>query len=146
MTPEEHLMKSVVEAWGRADMQPLKDALDDQIVWKSAATRWDDRIRSGGVHNGRAEVIALFSKVQTAYFNHGAKLKEISSNGETVWGLFEVTGAYAPVAEGRQRASRTMTGEIALRWRIRNGKIIEAQTFFDTAGLIAEQERGASDA
>ena len=136
MTPSEELMKTVVEAWGEGDLGPLRAALHDDVVWISAASEWDERIRSGGVHRGRANVIALFAKMATAYTNANARTKEIISSGEIVWGLFDVRGRYSGE---RDQPDKNIASEIALRWRIRGGKIIEAQTFFDTAGLLALQ-------
>jgi ketosteroid isomerase-like protein len=138
MTPSEELMKTVVEAWGKADMRPFYDALHDDIVWKSAAAVWDDRMRFGGAHEGRANVIALLSKLATWYFNAGCKAKEIISSGEVVWGLFDVAGSYAPVDGG---PPKVLNLEMAFRWRVRDGKILEAQTFFDTARLLVQTGR-----
>jgi ketosteroid isomerase-like protein len=137
MTPEEQFMKTVVEAWGHADMRPVFAALDDDVVWKSASTVDDGRFRFGGEHRGRDNVLALLSKISTAYFFSEYETKEIVSKGEVVWGLFVVKGSYAPVASGKVPVP--LAFDTAMRWRVRNGKIIEAQTFFDTAALLAQQ-------
>ncbi len=138
MTPAESLMKNAVEAWGRADNGPVYAALDDNVLWVSAATRWDNRLRSGGVHKGRGNVIALLSKISTVYFNHACAAKEIVSSGEIVWGVFQVASIYA-LPEDRYVVRRPLSWEMALRWRVRDGKIIDAQTFFDTAELLRQQ-------
>ena len=137
MTAEEQFMKTVVEAWGHADMRPVFDALDENVVWKSASTVDDGRFRFGGEHRGRDNVLALLSKISTAYFFSEYETKEIVSKGEIVWGLFRAKGNYAPVT-GEQPPMR-LELDTAMRWRVRNGKIIEAQTFFDTAALLAQQ-------
>ena len=137
MTPEEDLMKTVIEAWGQADVRPVFSALDDNVTWISAAARWDERLRSGGIHRGRGNVIALLSKISTAFFNHACTTKEIVSRGEIVWGLFQVASIYAAPSDGYV-VRRPVNLEMALRWRIRSGRIIDAQTFFDTAGLLRQ--------
>jgi ketosteroid isomerase-like protein len=137
MTPEEQFMKFVVEAWGHADMRPVFDALDENVVWKSASTFDDGTFRFGGEHHGRANVIALLSKISTAYFFKEYETKEVVSKGEIVWGLFVVKGRYAPLGSGM--ASQPLLFDTAMRWRVRGGKILEAQTFFDTAALLAQQ-------
>jgi ketosteroid isomerase-like protein len=129
-------MKTVVEAWGKGDISPARAALDDDVVWISAATDWDNRLRSGGVHRGRASVIALLSKIATGYFNVACKAKEIVSKGDIVWGLFDFRARY--VGDGDQ-PDRMVATEMAFRWRVHDGKIVEAQTFFDTANLLAQQ-------
>jgi ketosteroid isomerase-like protein len=136
MTPAEQLMKDCVEAWGQGDLGPIRRALHDDVVWISAAAVWSDGLRSGGVHRGRAGVIALLAKLSTAYFNSYCKAKEIISSGEIVWGLFDLKSRYSA---GRDEADKTVTTEMAFRWRVRDGKLIEGQTFFDTAGLLAQQ-------
>ena len=128
-------MKTCVEAWGQGDLGPVRKVLHDDVVWISAATEWDDRLCSGGVHRGRARVIALLAKIATGYLNTSCRAKEIVSSREIVWGLFDFRAKHI----SGDKADRTVTTEMAFRWRIRDGKIVEAQTFFDTAGLLAQQ-------
>jgi ketosteroid isomerase-like protein len=138
MTPEEQLMKTCMEAWGQADNAPVAGALHDDVVWISANERWDARIRSGGIYKGRAFAIEQLSKLSTAYFNTRCVAKEIVSRGEVVWGIFQVTSTYTPVGS-LKIVRRPVNWEMAMRWRVRNGKILEAQAFFDTAGLLLQQ-------
>jgi len=137
LTSSEQLMKDVVEAWGRADLAPFKAAVHDDIVWRSAATTWNDRLRSGGVHRGKPAVMALLSKISTAFFNTHSTAREIVSKGEIVWGLFDYEAVYRPVGEP-DRPARHVQFETAYRMRIHDGKIIEWQSFFDTLGLLEE--------
>jgi len=136
MTTDEQLMKTAVEAWGHSDNGPITAALDDDEVWISAASQWDERLRSGGIHKGRAQVIALLSKIATAFFPTACVAKDIRSAGDVVWGIFQVTSGYA--ANG-SAALKSLTWEFALRWRIKNGKVVDSQTFFDTADMLRQQ-------
>lgn len=138
MTPEEQLMKTVIEAWGEADVGPVREALDENVVWKSASSCDDGTFRFGGVYRGRANVLTLLSTLSTNYFFRRYVAKEIVSSGEIVWGLFDVHGSYRPPG-GRETDRRRIDFETAFRWRIRNGKILEAQSFFDTAALLYQQ-------
>jgi ketosteroid isomerase-like protein len=143
MNPSEQLMKDVVEAWGHGDLSPLFAALHDDVVWSSASAEWDERIRSGGTHRGRPEVVALFSKIATAYFLAHCELREIFSRGDTVWGVFNFEASYMPVSAPGALTPKPVKTEILFRWRIQDGKITHAQTFFDTAALIAQQQGDA---
>ena len=138
MTPSEQLMKTAMEAWGEGDLEPLRSALHDDVVWISAATEWDDRLRSGGIQKGRANVIAHISKVATAFFISRYTTKEIVSSGEIVWGIFEVAGRYVDGSH-----DKTFKAQTACRWRVREGKIIEHQGFYDTSGLLAQVGYGS---
>lgn len=140
MTSAEQLMKTVLEAWGQANLEPAYAALDENVVWKSGSTFANGQFRFGGVYNGKASVVALLSKLSTQYFFQRYEEKEIISQGEIVWSLFDVYGSYVP-AGGRDRAHKSFVIEMAFRWRIRGGKILEAQTFFDTAALLAQQDQ-----
>ena len=131
-------MKTAVEAWGRADLRPALDAFDENIVWKSASTRDGGVLRFGGVYIGKTNVIALLSKLSTRYFFQRYTAKEIISKGEIVWGLFDVYGNYLP-ASGHAQAQKPIALEMAFRWQVRDGKILEAQCFFDTAALLIQQ-------
>ena len=128
-------MKNCVEAWGQGDLAPVRKALHDDVVWISAATKWDDRLRSGGVHRGKAHVLLLLAKIATGYLNTACRAKEIVSSGDVVWGVFDFKAEY--IRNGHK--AKTVTIEMAFRWRVRDGKVLEVQTFFDTAGLLAQQ-------
>ena len=138
MSPAEKLMKSVIEAWGEADLGPIREALDENVVWKSGSSGDDTGLVFGGEYKGRDNVVALLSRLSTKYYFRRYLAREIISSGEIVWGLFDVTGSYLQPG-GRERDRKSIKFESAFRWRIRDGKILEAQTFFDTAGLLAQQ-------
>ena len=138
MSPSEQLMKTVIEAWGEADVGPVRDALDENVVWKSGSSCDDNGFVFGGEYRGRDNVIALLSRLSTKYFFQRYVAREIISKGEIVWGLFDVSGTYLP-SSGRRQDRKAINFESAFRWRLRNGKILEAQSFFDTAALLAQQ-------
>ena len=138
MSPAELLMKTVVEAWGEADIRPALNALDENVVWKSASSCEGGVFRFGGTHYGRANVVALLSTLSTNYFFGRYVTKEIVSRGDVVWGLFDMQGDYLP-SRGQESDRKTFKLETAMRWRIRDGKILEAQSFFDTAALLVLQ-------
>lgn len=137
MTPEERLMENVVQAWGQADVGPLLAVLDDNVVWKSASLAGEGRFRFGGVYRGREDVIGLISKVSTAYFFSSCETKEVVSKGDVVWGHFVFRGVYAPIGGRKVRVPIVL--EQVFRWRLRDGKIVESQSFFDTLHLLAQQ-------
>jgi ketosteroid isomerase-like protein len=138
VTPEEQLMRTVIEAWGEADVGPVREALDENVVWKSASSCDVGTFRFGGIYRGRANVLTLLSTLSTSYFFRRYSAKEIISNGEVVWGLFDVEGTYLPPG-ARESERKPIHFETAFRWRIRKGKILEAQSFFDTAALLFQQ-------
>ena len=138
MSPAEQLMKTVIEAWGEADVGPVRDALHENVVWKSGSSCDDNGFVFGGEYRGRDNVIALLSRISTKYYFQRYTAREIVSNGEIVWGLFDIKGSYLQPG-GRERDRKLINFESAFRWRIRDGKIVEAQTFFDTAALLVQQ-------
>jgi ketosteroid isomerase-like protein len=137
MTPAEQLMKTLIEAWGQADVSPAFDAFDENIVWKSASTCENGAFRFGGVYRGKANVIALLSTISMQYFFQRYTAKEIISEGEIVWGLFDIHGSYLP--GGQEHVRKSIVLESAFRCRVRDGKVLEAQSFFDTAALLVQQ-------
>jgi len=138
MNPSELLMKSVVEAWGTADMRPILVVLDENVVWKSASSCEGGVFGFGGTYRGKRSVLSLLSTLSSNYFFERYVAKEIVAKGEVVWGLFDVQGHYLP-PKGRKHDRTHFNIEMAFRWRIRDGKILEAQSFFDTAALLVQQ-------
>jgi hypothetical protein len=138
MSPSEYLMKSVLEAWGEANLEPARAALAENVIWKTASSGQGNLFSFGGVHSGREAVLAHLYKLSISYYFQRYAAKEIISQGEIVWGLFDVSGSYLPPG-GRQQDRKPITFENAFRWRVRDGKILESQSFFDTAGLLVQQ-------
>ena len=138
MNPIELLMKTVIEAWGEADLGPVHAALDENVLWKSASSCQAGVFRFGGVYRGKRDVMALLALLSTNYFFQRYSAREIISRDEIVWGLFDSHGAFIPTG-GRAEDRKPIRLETAFRWRIRDGKILEAQSFFDTAALLVQQ-------
>jgi ketosteroid isomerase-like protein len=124
MRPED-LMQRVTRAFAQSDVALLFESLDDDIVWHSAAID-KTQFRFGGIHRGRAEVIESLSQMATALTFVRFEPKEIVASGDVIWGLFDT--AFVPTGKDQPVEYPT-----ALRFRLRNGRIVEVHAFFDTA-------------
>lgn len=129
----EQLMRKVVAAFAQSDLQPLLDALHDDVVWKSAS-RQPGLFSFQGEYRNRAGVREVLSNISKDYTFHHMKPLEIQEAGDTVWGLFDVGLRYD--RKGKAGEEKIVQLEIAIRWRMKDGKIIEHQAFFDTAYLM----------
>lgn len=141
MDPDE-LMRKVAAGFERSDLTLLLDALHEDVVWKSASKQ-PGMFRFGGNYQTKPGVIEALSQVTMDYTVHHMWPKEITTSGDVVWGLFDVEMAYDPmdtdpVAASPSGQEKMITLEIAIRWRLKDGKIIEHQTFFDTASLLSQ--------
>jgi ketosteroid isomerase-like protein len=132
------LMRSVTAAFGKSDLQPLLSALHDDIVWKTASKQ-EEVFRFGGEYKGRAGVVDVLSKISMDYTFRRLAPREILASGDIVWGLFDATLSFDP--KGKSVPSNSVELEMAIRWRLKDGKIIEHQAFFDTAALLIQQGR-----
>jgi ketosteroid isomerase-like protein len=128
---QEALMRSVAKAFENGDLQPLFDALDDNVVWKTASVP-DDAFRFGGQYSKRIGVTEVLSRISVAYVFRRFEPVEIVAARDLVWGLFQVEADYRPTG-------KPINIEIAIRWRVKNNKIIEHQAFLDTASLLTQQ-------
>jgi ketosteroid isomerase-like protein len=137
MDAAEELMRRVAEAFERADLRPLFDAIDgEKIVWKSGSVR-EGPFRFGGRYAKREGVVELTSQLAAAYRFRYFTPKEIVSKGDVVWGLFDVAGDFLANGDGAGEA-RPFRFECAIRWRLQNSRIVEHQTFFDTDDLFRQ--------
>jgi ketosteroid isomerase-like protein len=125
-----NLMLSVVRAFKEGQVEPLFAAVGHNVVWKTNAP--PEFFRFGGTRIGHAEVKAHVSLVFAQYHFVRFEPKVILTQGEMVLGQFEVEAFH-------QRTGRTVKCDISLRWTIRNGKIAEHTSFFDTAGVLLQQ-------
>ena len=146
--PEE-LMRVVVAAFEEGDLKPLLGAVHKDIVWKAASPH-TNLFRFGGVHHTREGVMDVTAQIAMDYVFRSFKPREIVAKGDVVWGLFEVEADFEfesgkPGQGLKQRSDRPeirpVKLDIAIRWRLKDGKIIEHQAFFDTASLLLQ--RGA---
>jgi ketosteroid isomerase-like protein len=128
------LLKIVAQAFENADFEPLYKAISDDVLWKSSATE-KGFFRVGGEYRGRRGVARLIRELETNYTIKAFIPKEIISSGDVTWGLFWVDLIYKPAAPlGR------VTFDFAIRWQLRDGKIVEHQAFMDTAALLVRQK------
>jgi ketosteroid isomerase-like protein len=135
MTPET-VMRTVTKAFAKGDLQPLLGIIGDNTVWKSASVG-KDIFKFGGEYQKRAGVVEVTAQIATVYVFRKFEPKEIISQGEIAWGLFDAEVEHRPT-------KKLIKLEMALRWHVRDGKLLEHQAFFDTASALAQQnETGA---
>jgi ketosteroid isomerase-like protein len=132
----EELMRTVTAAFERSDLRPLLAALHDDIVWKSAS-RVGGPFSFQGAYRKREGVVEVLSNISRDYTFQSMTPREITAKGDTVWGLFDAAVRFD--RKGTVAEPRTVALEIAIRWRLKDGKIVEHQAFFDTAYLLQQQ-------
>ena len=130
------LMRKVAAGFEKSDLQPLLDAIHEEIVWKTASTQ-EGVFRFGGEYKNRPGVLDVLSKISMDYTFHYLRPKEILAAGDVVWGHFDASVSFDP--KGKGGAGKSVNLEMAIRWRLRDGKIIEHQGFFDTASVLIQQ-------
>lgn len=134
----EQLMRTVTHAFAEGNLKPLLAAIHPDIVWKSGFGQ-AELFRYGGTHRERGGVLDVTSKIAMDYTFRRLQPKEIVANDDHVWGLFDAEIKYNPL--GGKGAPKNIELEIAIRWRLKEGKIIEHQAFFDTALLLSQSGR-----
>jgi ketosteroid isomerase-like protein len=130
------LMRKVVAGFEKSDLRPLLDAMHDEIVWKTA-NKHKGLFRFDGHYKGKAVVVDVLAKLSVDYTFRSFVEKEILASEDVVWGLFDVSLAFDP--KGLGRPAKDIELEMAIRWKLKDGKIIEHQAFFDTASLLIQQ-------
>lgn len=130
-------MRRVAAAFEKADLRPLLAAIDENIVWKSASTV-DGAFPFGGIYNRQIGVVQVTSQIGTRYAFTRFAPTEILSQGEIVWGLFGIEGDY--LTRTGHRSGKAFKIDCAIRWRVRDGRVIEHQAFFDTNALRLQEE------
>ena len=137
----EDLMRNITAAFAQSDLAPLMNALHEDVVWKSAS-RQPGPFSFRGDYKNRAGVLELMSKLARDYTFHRMTPKEIVAGLDTVWGLFDVGLSFDP--KGKAKTAQPISLDMAIHWRLKDGKIIEHPTFFDPAYMAARQEAVAA--
>lgn len=133
----EVLMRKVTAAFEKSDLQPLLDALHQDVVWISASRHASSPFSFKGDHKNRGEILEVLSNISKDYTFHRLEPVEINECGNVVWGLFRASLRYEP--KGKNIDSQVIETDWVLRWKIEDGKIIEHRAFFDTAYLLQKQ-------
>jgi ketosteroid isomerase-like protein len=136
MSDAEALMRKISAAFEKGDLQPLLGSLHPEVVWKAASTQVG-LFRFSGTHHERSGVRDVTSQIAMDYTFHRFQPRDIVAQGDLVWGLFDADISYKPLA-GKD-TTKHVTLEMAIRWKLKDGKIIEHQAFFDTASLLTQQ-------
>ena len=133
----EDLMRTIVAAFEKSDLRPLLDALHEDVVWKSAS-RHEGLFSFCGEYRSRAGISEVLSNISKDYTFRHIRPRDVVAAGDVVWGLFDVGLCYD--AKGRTAEATHVQLDMAIRWRLKDGKIIEHQAFFDTAHLMLQQQ------
>jgi len=85
------LMREVVAAFEKSDLQLLFDAIHEDIVWKTASNQVG-LFRFGGEYRNRAGLLVLLASLSQEYTFYRFQPKEIIATGDIVWAI--LTSAY----------------------------------------------------
>ena len=132
----ENRMRTIMSAFGKADLAPLMEALHPDVVWKSAS-RQPGLFSFEGEYRNRAGVIEVLSNISKNYTFHYITPREVVGRGDVVWALCDVKVSYD--AKGQGVTPKLVELPMAVRWQFKDGKIIEHQAFMDTAWLAVAQ-------
>ena len=127
------LMRKVAAGFEKSDMQPLLEAMHEDIVWKTAS-KHEGVFRFGGEYRGRTGVLTVLSQLAMDYTFRRLTPKEILASEDTVWGLCDAILSFDP--KGQAVTANSVDLEIAIHWRLKDGKIIEHQAFFRYRGPV----------
>ena len=130
------LMRTIVAGFEKSDLKPLLEALHEDVVWKSAS-KAGGPFSFQGEYRNRAGVTEVLSNISKDYTFHHMKARDIVATQDLVWGLFDVGLRYDP--KGKSANAKALQLDMVILWRLKDGKIIEHQAFFDTAWLLAQQ-------
>jgi ketosteroid isomerase-like protein len=132
------LMRKVAAGFEKSDLQPLLEAMHEEIVWKTASKQ-EGVFRFGGEYKGRAGILDVLAGMSMDYTFCHLRPKEIFAKEDVVWGLFDAALSIDP--KGKLVPANIVNLDMAIHWRLKDGKIIEHQAFFDTAALLMQQGR-----
>jgi ketosteroid isomerase-like protein len=133
----EKLMRTIAGAFVQSDLQPLLNALHDDVVWRSASKQ-EGLFSFRGEYRNRSGVVQVLAHISKDYTFRRMEPKEIIAIGDVVWGYFDVEIAYD--AKGAMIEPKIVQLDMVFRWCLKDSKIIEHHAFFDTAHLLMQQK------
>lgn len=134
----EKFMRDIMAAFAQADLRPLMAALDDNVLWKSANGSGGPA-QSQVSYRGRLAAVETLSNMARDYTFMRVTPTEVMATGDIVWGIYEMVVRHnrAPLAgSGQAGNANAVQFDMAIRWRLKDGKIVEHQAFYHTAALL----------
>jgi ketosteroid isomerase-like protein len=135
MTPAEGeankaLVRRFLSAYVQGDHETALGLLDDEAVWTLNAL--PGHFRFGGRWVGKTKVHEGLSLVAADYTIHRYDIVHLMGEGETVW-------TTSKLLVTQRKTGKELLFEIAGRWKLRDGKIVEATEYFDSAAVLNQQ-------
>ena len=117
--PNEDLVRSVYDAFGRGDMQALFDAMSDDIVFHVPGNT-----TISGEHRGKEQLSSFFQKVGAR--SPQLEVHDVLANDQHVVGLATISG---------QPKGTPVSYHSVHVWHVRGGKLAEMWEHPDQAGF-----------
>jgi uncharacterized protein len=118
-------IRSIYEAFGRGDIPYILDRLDPNVAWHAPATV----PFSKGLHRGPGEVARFFAGIAEHIAEPSVETHEFLAIGDRVVVLLRFRG------RGKESGSPFDAPEAHV-WRLSGGKVVEEQTYADTAAIV----------
>jgi uncharacterized protein len=116
--PGEELVRRGHDAFGRGDMETLREVFHPDLVWHSPG-----RNQLAGDHRGVEAVLGFFGRtMELTGGTFRVEVHDVVANDEHVVGLNSVAA---------QRDGKTLDGRNALVFHVRNGRATEVWQFWE---------------
>lgn len=124
------LVRRFIAAYVQRDHATALELLGENVIWTLHAL--PGHFRFGGRWEGMTRVRQGLSMVAADYTIHRYDIVHIVGEGDTVW-------TTSRLAATHRMTERPVDFEIAARWKIRDGKIVAATEYFDSATVLTQQ-------
>jgi len=116
--PDEELVRRGYDAFGRGDMETLREVFHPDLVWHSPG-----RNQLAGDHRGVEAVLGFFGRtMELTGGTFRVEVHDVVASDEHVVGLNSVAA---------QRAGKTLNGRNALVFHVRDGRATEVWQFWE---------------
>lgn len=124
------LVQRVLAAYAQSDLEPLLQVIDPNVIWISQGPV--QHYAFGGMHSGRAGVLAAMSKLAMAYQLHSYNVVELVGEGDVVWMTAQVDFTH-------RRSKQRLAFPIVSRWQVRDGRVLSVTEYYDSASLLLQE-------
>jgi uncharacterized protein len=118
-------IRSLYEAFGRGDISYILDRLDPDVEWRTPGTV----PFSKGLYRGPEEVAQFFAGIAEYIAGPSVETHEFLAVGDRVVTLLRFRGRGA-------ESGLPFDSPEAHIWRLSEGKVVEEQTYADTAAIV----------
>jgi len=126
------VLERILRAYSEGDLERVVSSFDENVVWMVHTL--PGHYRFGGPRRGHLGMSEVWAMLATYFTMERYESHEIVGEDDVLWSTNELTVLV------RNTGKRVLL-RLVNRWQFKDGKVVQCDEYFDTAGALVQQGR-----